>query len=195
VLSLLRMSPRQASMTAKSKANGAANTHTESYDPSHYIVPGQDHHGHSVRVWCRVQPSIDHEIDAIIQSKNWPFRVKGDFIRWAIYEAVKRMGKLKPVPNSMIVVADVIMDQCKQADLWLRFRSSIDTLEQTVKSFTDSGNEEEALKLLSSTRSQVLKLEEAMWRDQYLAELDKRFSHIWGRHRDRAVRLDRATKQ
>jgi len=142
-----------------------------------------------------VQPTVDHEIDAIIQSKNWPFRVKGDFIRYAIYDAVKRLEKHKPVPNSMVVVADVIMDQCKQADLWVRFKSSIDSLEHTVKSFLDAGNEEEALKLLSNTRSQVLKLEEAMWRDQYIAELDKRFSHLWARNKSKAVRLDRATKQ
>lgn len=177
-----------------SKKNGTLSHSQESYDPGHYLVPGQDHHGHSVRVWCRIQPTIDHEIDAVIASKNWPFRVKGDFIRWAIYDAVKRLEKHKPVPNSMIVVADVIMDQCKQADLWLRFRSSIDALDHTVKSFMDAGNEEEALKLLSNTRAQVLKLEEAVWREQYLTEFDKKFGHLWDRHKRRAVALNKAAR-
>lgn len=180
--------------TRNGRPNGTSSA-IENYDPTHYLVPAQDHNGHSIRVWCRIQPTVDHEIDAIIASKKWPFRVKGDFIRYCIYDTVKRMERMKPVPNSMIVVADVIMEQCRQQELWLRFRSSIDALEHTVKSFMESGNEEEALKLLSHTRAQVLKLEEAVWRDQYLAEFDKRWGHLWARHKQRAVRLDRATKQ
>src|SRR4029077_12636332 len=120
--------------------------------------------GHSVRVWCRVQPTVDHEMDAIIASKNWPFRVKGDFVRWAIWRAVKDIEKIHPVPGSMIIVAETIMQQCKAAEHWLHFKKSIDATEDTVRELMDSGNEQEALKLLSILRNQVLKLEEASWR-------------------------------
>lgn len=162
---------------------------TESYDPGHYIVPGQDHKGHSVRVWCRVRPDVDHEIDAIVTSHNWPFRVKGDFIRWAIWEGVKNIQKQRPVPGSMIVVAETIMETCRSTELWLKFKTSIEMADSTVRSFMDAGNEQEALKLLSRLRSEVLKLEEAQWREQYLKEFDKRFGHIWARYKTGAVNL------
>lgn len=164
------------------------------YDPSHYQIPGQDHKGHSVRVWCRVQPSVDHEIEAIVQSHNWPFRVKGDFIRWAVWEGVKRIQKMKPVPGSMIVVAETIMESCKAADQWLKFKSSVEATESTVRNLMDSGNESEALKLLSNLRTQVLKLEEASWRDQWMSEFDKRFGHYWVRAKQNAASLSTAVK-
>lgn len=182
-------------MTGKANGKAPSQAPIQQYDPSHYIVPGQDHHGHSVRVWCRVQPSVDHEIDAIVSSKNWPFRVKGDFVRWAIWEGIKRLEKMKPVPGSMIVVAETIMETCKSSEMWLKFRSSIDAAEHTVKSFMEANNEQEALKLLSQIRSEVLKLEEAPWREQYLQEFDKRFGILWERHRKSAIRLDRANRE
>lgn len=181
---------------AGSRTNGAATgigsgtgTRTETYDPSHYSVPGQDHKGHSVRIWCRVQPSIDHEIEAIVQSRNWPFRTKGDFARWAIWEGVKRLEKMAPVPGSMIVVAETILESCKVSSQWLKFKNSIDATESTVRALLDSGNEYEALKLLSGLRTQVLKLEEASWREQWIGEFDKRFGHLWERAKRNAVNL------
>lgn len=175
---------------AGGKTNGVSDgTRTETYDPSHYNVPGQDHKGHSVRIWCRVQPSIDHEIEAIVQSRNWPFRTRGDFARWAIWEGVKRLEKMTPVPGSMIVVAETILEQCKVSSQWLKFKNSIDATESTVRALLDGGNETEALKLLSGLRTQVLKLEEASWREQWIGEFDKRFGHLWERAKRNAVNL------
>jgi hypothetical protein len=162
---------------------------TLQYDPSHYLVPGTDHKGHSTRVFCKVRPDVDHEIDAIVGSHYWPFRVKGDFIRWAIWEGVKQITKHKPVPGSMIVVSEMIMETCRSAEIWLKFKTSIDMAEQTVKAFVDSGNEQEAIKLLTKLRGEVVKLEEAQWRDQYLDEFDKRFGNLWERANKRAVSL------
>ena len=166
----------------------------QTYDPSHFVVPGQDHKGHSARLWCRVQPSCDHEIEAIVQSHNWPFKTKGDFCRWAIWEGVKRIEKMAPVPGSMIVVAETIMESCKAHQQWLKFKSSVDATEETVRALIDSGNEEEALKLLSTLRTQVMKLEEASWREQWLHEWDKRFGHIWERAKQKPVDLSVAVR-
>lgn len=167
----------------------------ETYDPSHYTVPGQDHKGHSVRIWCRIQPTVDHEIEAIVQSHNWPFRTKGDFARWAIWEGVKRMEKMAPVPGSMIVVAETILESCKASQHWLKFKSSVDATEQTVRALIESGNEEESLKLLSGLRSQVMRLEESSWREQWMREFDKRFGHIWDRAKRSAIDLSSASRE
>ena len=175
------------------RSNGEA-TRQEVYDHTHFVVPGQDAKGHSVRVWCRVQPTVDHEIEAIVTSKNWPFRVKGDFVRWAIWEGVKRIEKMKPVPGSMIIVADSIMASCKAKEIWLAFKNSIDATETTVKALRDSGNESEAIKLLSELRSRVMQLEEASWRDQWMREFDSRFGAYWERAKGKAVGLNRAGK-
>jgi hypothetical protein len=161
----------------------------DKYDPSHFLVPAQDHKGHSVREWFRVSPTIDHEIDAVVTSKKFPFRTKGDLIRWGVYEAVKRLEKMEDIPNSMINVAEIIIEQSRHAEMWGKFRSSLDALEHAVKSYVDTGNEAEALKLLSRVRTEVLKIPEDVWREQYVGEMDKRFGHIWKRNKSKAVSL------
>lgn len=162
------------------------------YDPAKFIVPGRDHHGDSVREWCRVQPSTDHEVDAIIASKKWPFRTKGDFLRWAIWEGVKRINTMESVPGNMINVAETIIETCRASEIWMRFKTSIDATETMVKTFMEAGNESEALKLLSRVRAEAMKLEESGWRDQYMQEFEKRFGHIWARQNQRSVGLGRA---
>jgi ParB-like chromosome segregation protein Spo0J len=98
------------------------------------------------------------------------------------------------VPGSMIVVAETIMESCKAADQWLKFKTSVETTETTVRNLLDSGNEEEALKLLSQLRTNVLKLEEASWREQWLMEWNKRFGHIWERAKKSAISLSSAVR-
>lgn len=167
----------------------------EEYAPDQFIVPARDTKGVSVREWVRVQPAVHHEIDAIIQSKKWPWRTRGDFMRWAIYDAVKRTLRLKEVPNSMVIVAEQIMQASRESELWHTFRTSINELERAVRNHIEGGNEQEALKLLSTARANVLKLEEAPWREQYLREFEQRFGHIWERNKGKQVRLDRAVKE
>jgi hypothetical protein len=187
-------------MTRKANSESTHSTHSTStngrshagYDPSKFIVPGRDHHGDSVREWCRVQPSTDHEVDAIIASKKWPFRTKGDFLRWAIWEGVKRINTMESVPGNMINVAETIIETCRASEIWMRFKTSIDATETMVKTFMEAGNESEALKLLSRVRAEAMKLEESGWRDQYMQEFEKRFGHIWARQNKRSVGLGRA---
>jgi hypothetical protein len=160
-------------------------------DPGGFIVPARDHQGHTVRVFCSIQPTIDHEIDCIMSSHNWPFKTKGDFIRWAIVDGVRKMETMEPVRGSMAIVAETILEACRSAQLWLKFRSSLETTEQTVKSMIDGGSEQEALKLLSKLHSEVLKMDEDAWRGQYLEEFEKKFGHVWTRNHPSAASLAR----
>lgn len=184
-------------MTKGKRTNGQAmdlSVSGQQYDPSHFIIPARDHQGHSTRLWCNVQPSVDHEINVIMASKNWPFKLKGDFVRWSVWEGVKRIEKMKPVPGSMIVVAETIQESCRAAMQWLAFKTSVDSTDSTVKALMDSGNETEALKLLSNLRTQVMKLEEASWREQWMGEFNKRFGHLWDRHKKNATNLSVAAR-
>jgi len=135
---------------------------------------------------------MDHEIVQIVASRKWPFKMKGDFLRWAAWEGIKRLEKAEPVPHSMLMVAETIVESARQAELWNAFKTSVDSLEKSVKSFQDSGNEEEALKLLAKIKNDVLKMDEDVWREEWLKEFEKRFGHLWARHGTRAVSLQRA---
>lgn len=180
---------------SKRASDGNSSPGANKFDPARFQVPAQDHHGHSAREWCRVNPQVDHEIDAIVQSKNWPFRTKGDFMRWAIVEGIRTISKLAPVPNSHQAIMEIMIENARQAETWTTFKTSMDQTEAAVKSYIATGNEEEALKLLSSTRSLALRIDEDMWRNQILKELENRFGPFLERHKKRAVKLHRAVGQ
>lgn len=116
-------------------------------------------------------------------------------MRWALYEGIKRLEKQKPVPGNMLSVAETIVETCRAQELLLSFRSSVDAVEHAVKEFMGSGNEQQALKLLSKVRSEVLKMTEDSWRTQYIRELDMRFGHLWAKQKGKGVRLDVGTRE
>lgn len=161
------------------------------YEPAYFKVPGTDHQGHSTRVWCRVQPSMDHAIEAIVQSRNWPFGTKGDFLRWAIWEGIKKLETIEPIPNAMLNVAEIMIETSRNAQFWDKFKTSLDATEQSVKMYTQTGNEQEAIKLVAKCRALAEKIEEDVWRDQYMQELDRRFGGLFERNKakGKAVRL------
>lgn len=180
--------------TDEGDSGSDSSTTTTRYDPSHFIVPAGDSHGHSVREWCRVNPVVDHELDAIVTSKKFPFRTKGDLMRWAIWEGIKKLEKMETVPNSMVNVAEVMLEAARQATLWAQFKATLDAVENSVKLYMNSGNEAEALKLLSRCKAEAMKIPEDMWRNQFLEDMKKRFGHVWDRQKKK-VRFDVAEKE
>jgi len=159
------------------------------YDPGHYKIPGTDHQGHSTRVWCRVQPSMDHALEMIVQSKNFPFGTKGDAVRWMIWEGIKRLEEMEPVPNCMLNVAEIMIETSRNAQFWDKFKTSLDATEHAVKMYQNSGNEQEAMKLVATCKALALKIPEDIWREQYLVELDKRFGSLFERHKSQGKKV------
>lgn len=164
------------------------------YDPAEFNVPASDHKGHSERLWCRVQPSMDREVDTIVSSRKWPFKTKGDFCRWAVWEGIKKIHGMEPVPNSMLVVAEAMIRTAQATESWITFQKSVDQAEHTVKMLMGVGNEREVWKLLSSLRSMVEGMEEENWRQSYMDEFKKRFGHILAQQKGKAVPLNRMRK-
>lgn len=182
---------------SKSKVNGKGNGQHQDilaaaarkYDPKDWIVPGQDHNGNSVREWFRCQPTMDREIEVILTARKFPFRVKGDLLRWAVWEGIKKLNRMEDIPTSMFNVAEIMIKTSREAEMWHKFRTSIEVTKKAVQDYVDTGNEEEALKLLSAIKAEVIKIEEDVWRRNYLEALEKEFGHIWERNKKRAAKL------
>jgi hypothetical protein len=192
--------PRKSTLgkSEKEKANGKATgiPHNASkYDPAQYLIPARDHQGGTTREWFNVTPQVDHELNVVLASKLWPFRLKGDVIRFFVADGLRRLQKLEPVPGSMMAAAETIIETCRAQEIFLKFKSSIDQVEHTVSALAQSGNEAEVIKLLSKVRKQAGEMTEPLWRKQYMEEFDKRFGHIVQRGMAKAVRLNQAEKE
>lgn len=183
---------RAAGISSGGRKNGTGKL--SKYDPGQFRVPGTDHQGHSRRIFCRVMPAVDHQIDQIISSKNFPFSTRGDFMRWAIWESIKRLDTMEPVPNSFINVAEIMIESARNAQFWEKFKTSIEMTRQAVEMYIQTNNEQEALKMVSRCRAWAMKIEEDVWRNQYLKELDDKFGYLFERNKGKAVKLMAAEK-
>lgn len=158
-------------------------------DPGNYIIPAQDHHGHTARIACRVQPTVERQIDVVVQSKKFPFRGEGDFMRWAVWEGLKEIEKRSDCPNNFLLMAENNIALARDAVYWHTFQTSLDTLQKTVEMHISSGSEGEALGLLADAKANALKMEEDVWREKYLKEMERRFGHIWERFKGKRATL------
>jgi hypothetical protein len=122
---------------------------------------------------------MSNEISKIVQSRRWPWSTEGDMMRWAVWEAVKKCERMEEVPNSMYAVANNMIEASRGALMVVTFKQSLDEVEKTVRELMSLGMDTEALKHLSDLRDQANKVSEPMWRDKYLEEFERRFSHLW----------------
>lgn len=167
----------------------------ERYDPQDFILPGQDHNGNSERIFCRVQPSIERELDVIVQSRNWPFKTKGDVIRWCVHQGIKMLERMEPMPNTFMPVAESIQAAARDQEYWHAFQTSLDQLEKTIGLHMNSGSEEEAMKLLSECKTSALKIQEDIWREKFMKEFERRFGHVFERMKGKRIKLGVGQKE
>lgn len=147
------------------------------YNPAKFVIPAQDHQGHSERVWARIQPLLDRQLDKILASKRFPFRVKGDIIRFAIMQAVELLDKLEPMPG-LIGRINAIAEIVRQEEYFHAMQASLDNLAQLAERHISSGAEGEARRLVALAKAEAERIEEPYWRDKYLDDLSRRLGHL-----------------
>lgn len=147
------------------------------YDPADFLVPGQDHMGHSERLWCRVQPLHQRQVEIVVKSKNWPFRTNGDVLRWALVRGLKQLEQMENV-QSFLGQADAINEIVRQELYMMEFSRLFDNLEKVISQHLAAGAKGEARKLVAITKAKVEAIEEPYWKSKCLEEMKRRFGHI-----------------
>ncbi len=164
------------------------------YDPSSYVLPAADVHGISIRKQFRCQPTMSNEIGKIIQSKRFPWQQEGDFMRWAVWEGIKRVERMEDIPDSMYSVALSMMETCQMQLMLITFSRSLEAVAKSIGTLQEMGMEGEALKHLSELRDNAARVVEPQWREKYMKEFDRRFGHLYEKAKRRASPLPRTEK-
>lgn len=152
--------------------------HRGKYKPEDFIVPGQDNNGNSIRQFCRVIPLLDRAVDMLFFSRRFPFRAKGDLIRWCIKRGVDELNGMEPVAGSVIIQAEVMMRILNDEELNHAFLTVFHTMSHTVGLHIQSNAIGEARRVVSMMQAQIEKMEEGFWRTRYLRELKERHGHL-----------------
>jgi hypothetical protein len=161
------------------------------YDPADFVIPAQDHQGHSERLYCRVQPLHDRQVDKVVSSKQFPFRTKGDVMRWCVVRGLKLLETLEPVAvRGFMQQADAIDEMLKDEIYMQEYMQMFEKLQKVVSQHMSMGAQGEATRLIAQTKFRLEQIEgEPHWRQKCLAELDRRFGHML---KQRGVGLDAA---
>lgn len=142
-----------------------------------FRVPSQDQHGHSERIFFRVQPGHARQIQSIVQLSVWPYRDTGDLLRHALDRHLKFLDSLLPIP-SVTKQVDAIMEVLREEEFNTDFRSLFDKLQQQVSVYVGMGSEREARSLVVRVKQYIVDMPQGDWKRRYESELEERFGHL-----------------
>lgn len=151
----------------------------QKYDPADFIIPATDAKGHSERAQCRVMPAEDRALDVILASKKFPFRSKGDIMRWSIYQGIRRLERMEDVP-SVTHQVDAIVLVLRDEQFNHDFMATFEALGAVIQKHLANGAQGEARRLVTLVKDKIQKMPEGHWRDKYLGTLEERYGHIEG---------------
>ena len=66
-----------------------------------FIIPAKDHQGHTERGWFHMPPPVDRALEVVLREHHFPFRTKGDVIRWCVVTGLKMLEKLMLLVNEL----------------------------------------------------------------------------------------------
>lgn len=160
------------------KFPSAATSQRLKYDPADFIIPAHDTKGHSERLWFRCQPGHDRMADVIVGSKRFPFRTKGDLIRWCLHVGLAKLEALEGGPSVNHQV-DAIMVVVRDSMFQQEFQAMFESLQAAVNQHMVAGADGAARRLIAQVRAHIERMpKDDDWRERYLKELSGKFGHM-----------------
>lgn len=148
------------------------------YAPESFIIPGQDQNGNSMREYCRVVPLLDRAIDVLVGSKKFPFKSKGDLMRWCLKVGVDSLNEMEPMLGSVTAQVDAIHSILRDEMLNNEFMTVFNSMANTIGMHIQAQELGEARRLVSMIKSKVESMDSGYWRKRYLGEMEKRFGYL-----------------
>lgn len=149
------------------------------YNPADFVIAAQDHQGHSERLWCRVQPMHDRQVDIVVRSKKFPFRTKGDIIRWCIVRGLKVLEVMEPDVRGFMQQADAINEILRDEMYMQEFMGLFEQLHKTVMTHISMNAQGEAIRLVAQVKAKIDLIEgEPHWKRKCQDILAERFGHL-----------------
>jgi hypothetical protein len=152
-----------------------------------FMVPAADSQGHSARIFCRVPPSIKHQITRLVGSQQNPWETESDVVRWCVYVGLERLRDMTDDPeyrsaqsllNAFVEAARIQMEH-------LYFARTLDEIGRQVNQLVQAGATAAARKVIEAVAERVAAFEEPYWRRRYEAELVERFDYLKGKGKGR----------
>jgi hypothetical protein len=151
--------------------------HGGKYNPEQFNIPAQDPKGHTTRAQCYIQPGHDREIETILGTHRFPFRTKGDLIRWCIVTGLERLLAMEgDIPKGYMSQVDAMIDIIRDSEFQQSFDTTIRMTTQRINSLLGEGATLEARRVISQLLHKVQGMDEGYWRDKW----ESKIHELWG---------------
>lgn len=154
-----------------------------------FYVPSKDEKGHSEVLATRVPPRFLEQISTVIDSKEFPYKRRGDLIRHAIVIHLEYLEQIHSSPNS-------IMSKIRAMNAIAEFeeqeQSSGDNIARVVElanGAINKGNQRAALELIVKMKESMDSGPECNWKRHWSKEFESKTKPILDRMR-KADRYD-----
>ena len=145
---------------------------------SDYIRPAHDANGNSVRLQCRVMPSVEAQINTLVLSRQFPYRREGDLVRDAIMRHLEFLHKKKTVhPNNLRQIL-LIEEIIKEEEFQQEFTTVFSSLERVVNNYTSNQQVGEARRVVASAKNRLEAMGDDAMKRKWLKALMDKFGHL-----------------
>jgi len=148
-------------------------------NPDDFFVPASDGHGHSERIWTRIQPGHFRQLGIIANSGWFPYNDKGDVIRHAIDRHIEWLEGLAPIPSVSSQVR-AITSIIREEETNDEFADVFTLMAHRIGVYLSTGRPDMARSLASRIRSKIDDMPDGPWKDQYQEDFGKRFGYLLG---------------
>ena len=147
-------------------------------DPSEFLFPSYDPNGRSVRICTRIPASLNQAIEAVMESRKFPFEIRNDLVRWCLYEGLRKLDSMEACVSVMPMLEITLMLARMDFDL-KRFQEFFAKLDGAILRLCKSGYQtHSARRVVKAIEELVLCMPSSRDRNWFLQELRRRWGHL-----------------
>jgi len=164
-------------MSGTKSSTSKSNVSDNKPDSSEFIIPASDTKGHSARHWFRCIPAMARQVEQIIQSKNFPYRTKGDLLRHALHRHMTWLSSVEPmvtVSGQVGAMLEVMRDEEMNNDFALVFEKMGERITQHLS----TNSQREAARLVITVQSCINEMPDGFWKDRYQRQIKERYGSL-----------------
>jgi hypothetical protein len=147
-------------------------------DPSEFFFPSYDPDGQSARICVRIPDSLNQAIDAVMESRKFPFEIRNDLVLWCLYEGLRKLESMEACVSVMPMLEITVLLARMDFDL-KRFQEFFAKLDAAILRLCNSGYQtHSARRMVKAIEELVLCMPSSRDRNWFLQELRRRWGHL-----------------
>lgn len=151
----------------------------DSFTERRLVVPASDTKGRSERIYLRVPPLMIRASQMLVASKRYPWKTPGDFHRFAIMDAYRRLQRDAPAEVvSVIGQIEAMKGLLQHEEMHAEFLGIFERMSRVLEAYRNSNAHGEARRVVAELRAQINAMPAGYWREEYRKKLKERYGNL-----------------